>query len=106
VSLANTELNDSAADLFMGNRADGTRAFDGRIDDARIYNRAFAQGEVRALMALPTANLAPTVDAGTNQVAVVGAPITLTGVASAPTTTWSKLSGPGVVSFGDAGATN
>lgn len=109
-SITNTALDDSAADLFIGNYG-GTnfRAFDGRIDDVRIYKRTFGQGEVLALIALPAANLAPTVNAGTNQVAVVGAPITLTGTASDGgvfTTTWSKLSGPGIVSFGDANATN
>jgi hypothetical protein len=55
-------------------------------------------------------NLAPTVDAGPNRTAVRGQPIVLAGVVSDDgksdlallTVLWSKMSGPGTVTFGDA----
>jgi hypothetical protein len=108
-SLANTALNDSTTDLFIGNRQDTLRAFDGRIDDVRVYRRALGRAEAFALALLPAANRAPSVDAGTNQIGVVDVPIALTATASddgAFTTTWSKLSGLGNVTFGNAGVTN
>lgn len=114
-SAGNTPLNDDAADLYIGNRADAARAFGGRIDDVRIYNRMLNAAEGYGLATLPTANQAPSVSAGTNQIAVVGAPITLNGTATddglpnppgAVMTTWSQVSGLGSVSFGNANAAN
>src|SRR5205085_856804 len=61
----------------------------------------------------PPTNTAPTVSAGTNQTITLPSSATLTGSASddglpnppgSLTTTWSKLSGPGTVSFGNASA--
>lgn len=111
----NTALNDSAADLYIGNRADGARPFGGRIDDLRIYNRLLTAAEAYGLATLPTANQAPYVNAGTNQIAIVDVPITVSGSAiddgkpnppGAVTTTWSKVSGPGTVTFGNSNAVN
>jgi hypothetical protein len=114
-SLSETPLNDSAANLFIGNRADAVRPFGGRIDEVRIYGRAMSPAEVFGLATLATGNRAPSVNAGANQVATVGVPITLNGTATddglpnppgAVTTTWSQVSGPGSVTFGNANAAN
>lgn len=35
--------------LIIGNVDDGTRSFDGKIDDVRIYNRALTPDEIRRL---------------------------------------------------------
>jgi hypothetical protein len=108
-------LNDSAANLVIGNRADAARPFGGRIDEVRIYGRAMSPAEVFGLATLATGNRAPSVSAGANQVATVGAPITLNGTAtddglpnppSAVTTTWNQVSGPGTVTFGNANSSN
>ena len=114
-SLSETPLNDSAANLVIGNRADAARPFGGRIDEVRIYGRAMSPAEVFGLATLATGNRAPSVNAGANQVATVGAPITLNGTAtddglpnppSAVTTTWNQVSGPGTVTFGNANSPN
>ncbi len=65
-----------------------------------------------ALVLLSTViNDPPTVDAGTGILGTIGNPITLAGAASddgnpfgSLVTTWSKVVGPGTVSFGDANA--
>jgi hypothetical protein len=41
----------------VGNRADGTRDFDGIIDDVRIYNHALSDSEVKQLYNLGTAKI-------------------------------------------------
>src|SRR3979490_2383406 len=65
------------------------------------------------LLALP--NLAPVVNAGVDQVITLPSSANLTGVATDDgqpnppgvlTTTWSQVSGPGTVSFSNAGALN
>ena len=113
--LGETHLDDSGTSLFVGNRADATRPFGGRIDDLRIYNRTLSAAEVFGLATLPTGDRAPSVSAGTNQIAVVGVPISLIGTATDDglpnppgtlTTTWSQVSGAGTATFGNANATN
>jgi beta-galactosidase len=107
--LGETLLNDSAQNLYIGNRADAARPFGGRIDDVRIYGRAMSAAEVYGVATLPTATLAPEVNAGTNQSTIVGVPITLNGSASDNgtfTTTWSLISGPGNVTFGNSNTVN
>jgi hypothetical protein len=107
--LTDVALDDATSDLYIGNREDETRAFGGIIDDVRIYNQMLTPAEASALAVLPTASQGPVVAAGTNQVAVVGSPITLTGIVTddgAVTTTWSELTGPGTVTFGNVNATN
>ena len=112
-NLSETALNDSAANLFIGNRADAARAFGGRIDDVRIYNRAMSAAEVFGLATLPTGDRAPSVNAGANQIATVGVAIMLNGTATDDglpnppgviTTTWSLVSGPGNVTIGNTNA--
>jgi hypothetical protein len=113
--LSETPLDDSAQTLYVGNRADAARPFGGRIDDVRIYSRAMSPAEVFGLATLATGNRSPSVSAGTNQIAYPGAPITLNGAATddglpnppgALTTTWSEISGPGSVTFGNSNAVN
>jgi hypothetical protein len=60
---------------------------------------------------VPTGNQAPRVDAGLDQTITLPAGATLDGTVSddgrlnpTPSTTWSKVSGPGTVSFANAGA--
>ena len=109
--LGETPLNDSAQNLMIGNRADAARPFGGRIDDLRIYSRALSAAEVYGLATFPTGDRAPSVNAGTNQIATVGVPITLTGTATDDglpnppgmlTIAWSVVSGPGNVTFGSS----
>lgn len=42
---------DAANDLILGNRIDGARVFDGRIADARIYNRVLSAAEMSTIYA-------------------------------------------------------
>ena len=44
-----TRASDAGSGTVIGNRLDATRAFDGAIDDVRIYNRAFSATEVTEL---------------------------------------------------------
>src|SRR5262249_40465701 len=85
-------------------------AWNGSIDDLRLYNRILSDSEIVALASLPPANIAPVVRAGTNQAVVWPAPLSLSGTASddgkpnppgALTVTWAAVIGPGVVSFAD-----
>ena len=108
-----THLDDSTQNLMIGNRADAARPFGGRIDDLRIYSRALSAAEVFGLATLPTGDRAPSVSAGTNQTTYLGLPISLAGTATDDglpnppgtlTTTWSLVSGPGNVTFGNLNA--
>ena len=85
------------------------RRFTGAMDDVRIYNRALSSTEVQQL----AANTAPVPNAGSDQTITLPATAALSGTASddglpnppaALTTTWSKVSGPGTVTFGNANA--
>jgi beta-galactosidase len=96
---------------YIGNRYDGARGWNGLIDDLRIYNRILSDSEIQTLAAAPPANLAPVVDAGTNQTVIWPASAGLNGSATddgkpsgVVTTTWSQLSGHGAVTFADANA--
>lgn len=65
-------------------------------------------------LSAPFDDLAPYVDAGSDAVVTIAAGADLAGLAyddgqpviDGLTTTWSKVSGPGLVTFGDAGATS
>ena len=98
---------------YIGNNSSLSRAWNGLIDDLRIYNRILGDGEVYALATDPDANVAPVVDAGTNQTVFWPAIASLSGSAtddgkpSPPGTTlvtWSKVSGAGTVTFGNSNA--
>ncbi len=89
----------------------------GAIDGVQIYSRALSASEVTAAMnntppAAPQ-NVAPTASAGSDQTIKLPGIASLNGSASDDGqpfgtlgTTWSKVSGPGAVSFGNAGATS
>lgn len=47
VAGANTITDDSANDLIIGNRSDGTRTFDGKIDNVRILSTAYSAAKMR-----------------------------------------------------------
>jgi beta-galactosidase len=98
----------SAGTGYIGNRAASDRAWNGLMDDLRLYNRSLTDSEILALASVPPANFAPIVNAGTNQTIILPAPATLLGTASddgkpnppgALTFSWSELSGPGSVDF-------
>lgn len=86
----------------------GTTAFlDGVVDDVRFYRRALPASEVAAIV---DGNFAPTVSAGTAPSATNGITTSVNGSAAnelsgALTTAWSKVSGPGTATFGNAAST-
>jgi beta-galactosidase len=93
---------------YLGNRAQLDRAWIGSIDDLRIYNRLLSDAEVQVLASMPPVNLAPIVNAGTNQTIIWPASVNLAGTVAddgkpnppgAVTFNWSKNSGPGSVAF-------
>jgi len=45
----NGEVANAAADLYIGQRDDGTYRMVGLIDEARIYNRALSEAEIKSL---------------------------------------------------------
>lgn len=49
VSAPNGTSLANAGTGFIGNRGDGTRPFDGKIDQVRIYNRVLSDGEIARL---------------------------------------------------------
>ncbi len=83
----------------------GTTAFlDGLVDDVRLYRRALPASEVASIA---DGNFAPTVSGGTAPAATNAIAANLTGSASNDlagtlTTAWSKVSGPGTATFGNA----
>jgi beta-galactosidase len=90
---------------YIGNKSGLTRAWNGLIDDLRIYNRLLTDSEIAALASLPPTNVAPVVQAGTNQAILFPAPASVNATVSddgkpTPVTiTWSAVNGPGTVSF-------
>lgn len=98
---------------YIGNNSANTRAWNGLIDDVRIYSRVLSETEIQILAAAPPNNIAPRVSAGTDQTVVWPATATLSGEVSddgfpmppgTVTTSWSQYSGPGNITFGDANA--
>jgi RHS repeat-associated protein len=108
-------LNYDTRPVFIG--GSGESNFDGRlnglVDEARIYNRALSDSEVQAIFLANrnslcrTANQPPVVNAGADQTITLPAGVSLNGTVSddglpAGSTlvvTWSKVSGPGSVTF-------
>ncbi len=73
------------------------------LDDFRLYSRALAPGEIAALAA---ASPAPSLLTGPAPTAINGVTTTLAGTAVSEladtlTAAWSKISGPGAVTFGN-----
>ncbi|MEZ6120089.1 MAG: LamG-like jellyroll fold domain-containing protein [Pirellulaceae bacterium] len=103
--------------VWIGNNpVSHAQPFHGAMDEMRIYRTALTALEITALAALapntPTtaANQAPIVDAGPNRNTVVSTSVNLDGTVtddglpSPVRVTWSKLDGPGTVSFGNMNA--
>jgi len=95
---------------YIGNAASLDRSWDGAIDELRIYNRMLSEGEVSQIAGGPPANVAPLVNAGPDQSIALADFASLEGVITddgKPSTPgavmaeWSKISGPGTVSFAD-----
>jgi hypothetical protein len=93
---------------YIGNKSGLSRAWNGLIDDLRLYNRILNDGEILALASLPPANIAPVARAGTNLTVLWPAAANLNGTVSddgkpnppgALTLTWFPVSGPGQVFF-------
>jgi beta-glucanase (GH16 family) len=85
----------------------GSAVMDGLVDDVRFYRRALPASEVAAIAG---GIFAPTVAAGSAPAATNGITANLTGSASNDisgtlTTAWSKFSGPGSATFGNAAST-
>jgi hypothetical protein len=95
----------------MGDRVRfGSRIFTGSIDDVRVFGRALSVGEINAMYQVTPSNSAPTVDAGDDQQIALAGVAGLDGTISddgwpvapgAVTVAWSKVSGPGDVTFAD-----
>jgi len=98
---------------YLGNQSALNRSWDGQIDEVRLYNRRLSSTEVELLSAGPIDNAAPQVDAGPAQKASLRETLNLEGevtddglpgLPAQMTISWTKLSGPGSVTFGDAHA--
>ncbi len=91
--------------LTVGLSHPGATTFlDGLVDDVRLYRRALPASEVAMVAA---GNFAPTVSCGTAPGAMNGVAANLNGsasndIAGTLTTAWSKISGPGTATFGNA----
>ena len=67
---------------YIGNKSGLSRAWNGLIDDLRIYSRLLSNAEVQALAAMPPANLAPVVSTGKNQAVLWPTPASPSGTVS------------------------
>ncbi|MEO8427268.1 MAG: LamG-like jellyroll fold domain-containing protein [Verrucomicrobiota bacterium] len=114
-SPATLSMADNGLNVRLGARQYATPVvFHGLIDDVRIYNRALSLAEVQTLLNLsPPVNQPPSVDAGTDQTVTLPAGANLSGTATDDglpnppgtlTTTWSRFSGPGTMTFANPAA--
>ncbi len=94
----------STAALGIGAQADGTSPLQGGLDDVRLYNTVLTASDIQLL----ATNGAPLVNAGPDQSVTLPSAASLSGSVSDDglpnppgglTTSWSALSGPGVVTF-------
>jgi beta-glucanase (GH16 family)/regulation of enolase protein 1 (concanavalin A-like superfamily) len=91
--------------LCIGILAPGGNVFDGLIDEVRFHRRALAAAEITAITN-ETGGFGPNVSAGPAPAAIANTPASLNGSATAesgpaPTAFWTKVSGPGQVTFAD-----
>jgi hypothetical protein len=95
--------------ITIGGRNDlnSDRFFGGKIDDVRIYNQALTSSDVLAIFTGPV-NVAPTANAGPDSTVMMPNALSLAGSISDDgrpnppgtcTAAWSKVSGPGTVTF-------
>ncbi|HVL93799.1 MAG TPA: LamG-like jellyroll fold domain-containing protein [Acidimicrobiales bacterium] len=101
----------SATDTTASFSAAGTYVLRLTADDGALS----ASDDVTVVVSTSTANAAPTVSAGPDQTIVLPSSATLDGTVTddglpnppaATTTAWTKVSGPGTVTFGSASATD
>ena len=126
--LAPVLIGRSSVGLGSTNNLNSARYFNGLIDDAQIYGRALTDVEIlyqyqhpgyentNGLAIFPVGNKAPVVSAGANQVVnYTNTTVGLSGYVSDDgnpnppslvTSLWTKVSGPGTVTFGNAAQTN
>ena len=101
--------------LFMGMRSDlnSNRCFDGGIDDVRVYSKVLTPAEANALAHPVVTNVAPVANAGPDKYVMMpyalalGGAVSDDGLPTPPATctaSWTKVSGPGVVTFTNASA--
>lgn len=98
--ITNTTIQNSTANLVLGQVAGNTTVFNGLIDDVCFYRRALTDAEVATLAGKP---FSPSVACGAVPSATSGVVAGLSGSAtgSGVTSTWTKVSGPDVVTFGN-----
>lgn len=102
---------DPITDFVLGSRSDfdPDRYFQGALDEVRFYDRAILAEEVTRL-SLESTDEAPVVDAGVDRTVYGPAGVILDGSVSddGPPSDlvvgWSRISGPGSVTFADAGS--
>jgi chitodextrinase len=104
------DINENAP-LMLGAAMSGQNPYSGTLDDVYLFDRALDGSEVSALAAINPPNTAPVVNAGADQqIAAPTDTVVLDATASddnlptpliAPTTIWTKITGPGAVTFGD-----
>lgn len=46
---AGSRVDDASSSFYLGNESGGTRAFDGLLDDVRVYNRVLSAAEIAAV---------------------------------------------------------
>lgn len=111
--------NQDAAVWAGNNPGSQAQPFDGRIDDMQVFESALSAFQIMTLITqafatAPAQNQPPVVNAGVDRSGVVSTPLSLNGSATDDglpsngtlTTTWTKLSGPGDVTFADASLTS
>ena len=98
----------SAGTGYIGNVAALSRAWNGDLSDVRIYNRILSPAEVQVLAA-QSINYAPSVNAGTNQTVIWPGVANLFGAVNdngnspaSVAATWTEVSGPNGVTFGNS----
>ena len=105
-------VNTTDATRIGGSGGNAFQAWKGRIDEARLYNRILSADEAAFLPLTSTPNQAPAVSAALRDPIPAGSTSgTLMGTATDDglpadpgtlTSTWSTLSGPGTVTYGNA----
>jgi beta-glucanase (GH16 family) len=104
-----TAIINSTAPLLIGRASQtDTNFFDGSVDEVRVHRRALTAKEIAAL-ANETGISVPVVSAGLAPAALVNTPASLAGSVNigtgpAATSQWTKISGSGSSSFGNASA--
>ena len=84
-----------------------THAFNGQIDEVRIYTRALSLSEIQALAAAAPSNLGPVITTNTSLSGIVPLPLALTAMVTddgnpaggSLTYNWSQVSGPATLTI-------